>query len=437
MPAPVTTPLRVGLAGLGTVGQGVLELLERNGALIARRAGRPIIVTRVASRRLRPDARLGSATFGTDLGVLAQASDVDVVVELVGGTDAALELMTEALAAGRPVVTANKAALARHGDSLVAQARAAGVPLLFEAAVAGAIPVIGALRNGLAANDIRAVAGIINGTSNFILTAMSDAGADFGVALAEAQRLGYAEADPTFDVEGIDAAHKLAILAALAFETPFRFEGIYTEGITRITAEDIASAARLGYRIRHLGIARRGSAGLELRVHPTLVPVDRLIANVSGVMNAVLVRGDAARDTLYCGPGAGALPTASAVVADLIEVARGGVHLLPEVRAADAPPLLPIEACESAYYLRIPSLDRPGVFARVATLLSERSISIESVEQRAQEIHADTGSAWVPIVIITQRVRERVMNDALQALRALPDVVGDVVRIRVEDFADA
>ncbi|MFM8354907.1 MAG: homoserine dehydrogenase, partial [Gammaproteobacteria bacterium] len=360
-------------------------------------------------------------------------------------TDAALALMMDALEAGRPVVTANKAALARHGDQLRARARAARVPLLFEAAVAGAIPVIGALRNGLAANDIHALAGIINGTSNFILTAMSEAGADFGVALAEAQRLGYAEADPTFDVEGIDAAHKLAILAALAFETPFRFEGIYTEGITRITAEDIASAARLGYRIRHLGIARRGSGGLELRVHPTLIPVDRLIANVSGVMNAVLVRGDAARDTLYCGPGAGALPTASAVVADLIEIARTGGHSgrhsggygAAEVRAHEAPPVLPIDACESAYYLRIPSLDRPGVFARVATLLSERSISIESVEQRAQEIHADTGSAWVPIVIITQRVAEHVMNDALKALRSLPDVVGDVVRIRVEDFADA
>jgi homoserine dehydrogenase len=397
---------------------------------------------------LRPEVDLRGAEFSTDLLGLPERHDVDVVVELIGGADVAVDLLRAAIAAGKPMVTANKAAIARHGDELLAAAGRRGLPLLFEAAVAGGIPVIGSLTRGLAANEVQSLAGIINGTSNFILTAMSDRGEDFGTALAEAQRLGYAEADPTFDVEGIDAAHKLAILAALAFETGFRFDSVYTEGIGRITPEDIEYARSLGYRIKHLGIARRGSAGLEMRVHPTLVPDAHLLANVNGVMNAVLVRGNAAGDTLYYGAGAGSLPTASAVVADLVEIARardcrraGTDETEPagDSRPEPAPALaaLPIEACTSAYYLRVPSLDRPGVFARVATLLSEREISIESALQRGQAIHADTGDAWVPIVIVTQPVPERVMNDALAAVQALPEVVGDVVRIRVEDFDHA
>jgi homoserine dehydrogenase len=267
---------------------------------------------------------------------------------------------------------------------------------------------------------------------------MSDQGQDFASALAEAQRLGYAEADPTFDVEGIDAAHKLAILAALAFDTGFRFDAVCAEGISRITREDIEYARQLGYRIKHLGIARRAAAGIEMRVHPTLVPEGELLARVNGVMNAVLVHGNAAGDTLYYGAGAGGLPTASAVVADLIEIARSPrLSLTDEQPAAPALPALPLEDCTSAYYLRIPALDRPGVFARLATLLSERAISIESALQRAQAIHAETGEAWVPIVLVTQPVAERVMNDALAAVQALPEVVGEVVRIRVEDFGHA
>jgi len=441
----------------------VLEVLSRNAGVIARRAGRPIVVTRVASRRLRPGVDLHGAVFATDLMDLAQASDVDVVVELIGGADLAVELLRASIAAGKPVVTANKMAIARHGDELLAAARRRNVPLFFEAAVAGGIPIIGSLTRGLAANELQWLAGIINGTSNFILTAMSDRGEDFGSALAEAQRLGYAEADPTFDVEGIDAAHKLAILAALAFETGFRFDAVYTEGISRITSEDIEYARRLGYRIKHLGIARRTPAGVETRVHPTLVPDSHLLANVNGVMNAVLVRGDAAGDTLYYGAGAGGLPTASAVVADLVEIARNwdccplaatagsptasagspaGTAAESAEGSGDGLPVpapvlaaLPIEACTSAYYLRIPSLDRPGVFARVATLLSERDISIESALQLAQAVHSETGEAWVPIVIVTQPVEERVIDDALAAVQALAEIVGPVVRIRVADFA--
>jgi len=438
-------PLRVGLCGLGTVAQGVLEVLSRNAGIIARRAGRPIVVTRIASRRARPGVDLHGATFCEDVGSLATAPDVDVLLELIGGDGVAVDLLRAGLGAGKPVVTANKAAIARHGDELLAIARARAVPLLFEAAVAGGIPIIGSLTRGLAANEVQWLAGIINGTSNFILTAMSDQGADFATALAEAQRLGYAEADPTFDVEGIDAAHKLTILSALAFETGFRFSEVYTEGISRIGSEDIEYARRLGYRIKHLGLTRRTPAGVEIRVHPTLVPEAQLLAKVNGVMNAVMVHGNAAGSTLYYGAGAGGLPTASAVVADLVEIARlstcrgaaqAEVSVADPVRSTEVPGVVPIADCRSAFYLRIPSLDRPGVFARVATLLSEREISIESALQRAQAIHAETQQAWVPIVIVTQPVVEHVMNEALAALQALPDVVGEVVRIRVEDFVD-
>ncbi|MFU8815719.1 MAG: homoserine dehydrogenase [Pseudomonadales bacterium] len=428
-------PLRVGICGLGTVAQGVLTILAQNAERIARRAGRAVVVTRVASRRPRPEAELGQAVFSTDLRGLVSSPDVDVLVELIGGEDLALELQKQALSSGKPVVTANKAVVALHGDELFELAEQHQVPLCFEAAVAGGIPIITALTRGLAANDVHWLAGIINGTSNYILSAMSDEGADFDHALADAQRLGYAEADPTFDVEGIDAAHKLTILAALAFGIDFRFSEVYTEGISRITSEDVEYARQLGYRIKHLAIARKTQAGVEVRVHPTLIPQQRLLANVHGVMNAVVVHGHAAGDTLYYGAGAGAMPTASAVVADLIEIARGKA-LLPERGNGDGVAVVPMIESESAYYLRVPSLDRPGVFARVATILSEHNISIESAVQRAEAIHAESQRAWVPIIIVTQRVPERVMNDALAAVQALSEVVGDITRIRVEDLND-
>lgn len=428
-------PLRIGLCGLGTVAQGVLQILSSNAQSIARRAGRPIIVTQVASRRLRQEADLGEAEFSTDVRAIPGHPDVDVVVELIGGEETALDLLKSALGAGKPVVTANKAVVALHGDELFELAQEHGAPLCFEAAVAGGIPIITAITRGLAANDVQWLAGIINGTSNYILSAMTDAGESFEDALAEAQRLGYAEADPTFDIEGIDAAHKLTILAALAFGMDCRFPEVYTEGISRITLEDVEYARELGYRIKHLGMARRTEAGVEVRVHPTLIPDHRLLANVGGVMNAIVVHGDAAGDTLYYGAGAGGLPTASAVVADLIEVARGKA-LLPERGDGNGLEVVPIIDSESAYYLRIPSLDRPGVFARVATILSEHNISIESAMQKAEAIHAETQQAWVPIVIITQRVPERVMNEALAAVQALSEVVGEITRIRVEDLDD-
>jgi homoserine dehydrogenase len=420
---------------MGTVAQGVLRILRENAAHIARQAGRGVIVSKVASRRLRPDVILGDATFSTDLLALADDPDIDVLVELIGGEDLALDLQRRALLAGKPVVSGNKAVIARHGNELFELARRHQVPLCFEAAVAGGIPIIAALTRGLAANDVQWVAGIINGTSNYILSAMTKAGASFADALADAQRLGYAEAYPTFDVEGIDAAHKLAILAALAFGTEFRFADVYTEGISRISPEDVEYARQLGYRIKHLGIARKTAAGIEARVHPTLIPQHRLLANVDGAMNAVVVHGHAAGDTLYYGAGAGALPTASSVVADLIEIARGKA-LLPPLANGAGLRVVPMTDCESAYYLRVPSLDRPGVFARVATILSEHDISIESAVQRAEAIHANAQRAWVPIVIVTHRVPERVMNHALAAVQALAEVVGEITRIRVDDLSD-
>jgi homoserine dehydrogenase len=428
-------PLRVGICGLGTVAQGVLEILATHAEAITRRAGRPVVVTRVASRRLRPEAALYGAPFSDDVRAVAADPDVDVLVELIGGEDQALALQRDAMAAGKAVVTANKAVVALHGDELFALAREHGVPLCFEAAVAGGIPIIAAITRGLAANDVLWLAGIINGTSNYILSAMTEDGAAFQDALAEAQRLGYAEADPTFDVEGIDAAHKLTILSALAFGMAFRFSEVYTEGISRITPEDIEYARQLGYRIKHLGIARRRDAGVEVRVHPTLIPEHRLLANVQGVMNAVVVHGHAAGDTLYYGAGAGRLPTASSVVADLVDIARG-TAFVPESGNGTPLPVVPIIESESAYYLRIPALDRPWVFARVATILSEHNISIESAMQRAEAIHAESQQAWVPIVIVTRRVPERVMNAALAAVQALSEVVGDITRIRVEDLDD-
>lgn len=433
-------PLKVGLCGLGTVAQGVLKVLSRNERFITRRAGREIVVTRVASRRLRPGVDLGGAAFSTDVAALAASRDIDVLVELIGGEGTALEAVRTALGNGTSVVTGNKAIIALHGNELLPLAAANGAHLGFDAAVAGSIPILPALTGPLAGNEHLWLAGIINGTSNFILSAMSEHGRSFADALAEAQRLGYAEADPTFDVEGIDAAHKLTILTALAFDMDFRFSDVYTEGISQLTADDVEYARALGYRIKHLGMARRGEDGVEARVHPVLVPESHVLANIGDAMNAVMVHSNAAGDTLYCGAGAGELPTASAVVGDLLEIARGTCRL-PVSEFAGETAMLPIGATTSAFYLRIPSLDRPGAFARVATILSDRNISIEGAIQREQaRVSAPSqgraDEAWVPIIILTHEVRESVMDDALQAVQALPEVVGEIMRIRVEHFAD-
>ena len=424
-------PLRVGLAGLGTVGGTVARLLLDNAALFERRAGRRLDLTRVASRTPKPEFDLGPATFDTDLGSL-DADDVDVVVELIGGDTAAKDVVATAIEAGRHVVTANKALLAAHGEEIFQTASRRGVSVGFEASVAGGIPIVNALRTGLAANRIDAIAGIVNGTSNFILTAMEEQGQDFATALAEAQRLGYAEADPTFDVEGIDAAQKLAILAALAFDATIDFDGVHVEGISGIDIEDIRYARELGFSIKHLGIARLHDNGIEARVHPALVPESVLISKVSDVMNAVMTHGDAVGPTLYVGPGAGGMPTASAVLADLLELARG---TLPVPRPAKRRlPSLGIEGVDCAHYLKIPAIDQPGVFAEVADVLSRHEVSIEAVIQRPQAIR--TGAEpWVPIIIVTDDAPETVARECVAELGRLSGVTGQIARIRVADLA--
>jgi len=434
-------PLKVGICGLGTVAQGVLQVLARNREIIRRRAGREIRAVAVASRRPKPLVDLGDAVFSTDVHALAASDEIDVLVELIGGEDTAVELVKTALSRGTSVVTGNKAVVALHGNELLPLAAEHGAHLGFEAAVGGSIPIIASLTHSLAGNEHEWLAGIINGTSNYILSAMSEQRRSFADALLEAQQLGYAEADPTFDVEGIDAAHKLTILTALAFDLGFNFDAVYTEGISKLTPEDIEYARQLGYRIKHLGLARRRSNGIEARVHPVLIPEDHLLASIDGAMNAVLVHGNAAGGTLYCGAGAGELPTASAVVGDLVDIARGTTWLRGPTVAA-APAMLPIDDIDSAYYLRIPSRDRPGVFARLATILSERNISIEAAIQREQArlpraSHGAAEESWVPIVILTHTVREAVLDDALHAVQSLPDVVGEIMRIRVEHFSDA
>ena len=423
-------PLRIGIAGLGTVAGGVVALLRNNADALARRAGRPLSLVRVASRSPKPEVDLNGAAFTTDLNALHEP-DIDVVVELIGGEDRAAELMRRALQGRQAVVTANKAALARHGGELLGLAQTQGVALGFEAAVAGGIPVIGALTRGLAANRVQMVAGIINGTSNYILTAMSQHGASFQAALSQAQAQGFAEADPTYDVEGTDAAHKLAILAALAFDMDFRFAAVYTEGISGIIKEDLGYAEELGYRLKHLAIARQGEGGVEARVHPTLVPESSLLAGVSGVMNAVWIDGEGIGPTLYYGAGAGAMPTASAVMADLIAIARGDA--LACCTGAKQQAVLPIEQVVSAFYLRIPSRDAPGVFAEVAAVLGRHGISIEGAIQRQGAVRSgDGGESWVPIIILTAPVAEGAMATALQQVQEMPEVVGDITRIRVE-----
>ncbi|MEX2469581.1 MAG: homoserine dehydrogenase [Pseudohongiellaceae bacterium] len=427
---------RIGICGLGTVGGGTLDLLTRNRDEIASRVGAPIEVVHVATRTLDPDRVSQVARSGTDPFAVADDPEVDVLVETIGGFEPALDLVRRALTNGKHVVTANKALIAEHGNELFALARDKRATLAYESAVGGGIPIIKALREGLAANRIDWLAGIINGTGNFILTEMAARQRQFEDVLKQAQDLGYAEADPTFDVEGIDAAHKLSIMASIAFGIPLRFEQTYTEGINRITPEDIAYAAELGYVIKHLGIARKTPAGVELRVHPTLVTRSRLLANVNGVYNAVMVHGDAVGSTMYSGPGAGASATASAVVADIIDLARyhaagadGPVHPgLGYHHPNEEIPIVPIEEIEAEYYLRIPVVDKVGVMARLSNILQSHDINIEAVIQK------ELDSESVPIVILTDLAREKQLNKAIAALEAMGDVTGSIARIRLEPF---
>ncbi|HHL45498.1 MAG TPA: homoserine dehydrogenase [Gammaproteobacteria bacterium] len=431
-------PVKTGLLGLGTVGGGTVNVLTRNAQEIARRAGRGIIVTHASARNLdKPricDTR-GMRLTSNPVEVVNDP-EIAIVVELIGGDTLAFDLVMQAIANGKHVVTANKALIAKHGNEIFAAAQKQGVMVAFEAAVAGGIPIIKAIREGLAGNRIEWLAGIINGTGNFILTEMRDKGRDFADVLKEAQQLGYAEADPTFDVEGIDAAHKLTILAAIAFGIPLQFDKVYTEGISTITSSDVDYAEQLGYRIKHLGIARRTEKGVELRVHPTLIPERRLIANVDGVMNAVLVHADAVGPTLYYGAGAGADPTASAVVADLVDVVRALTsdpenrvpHLAFQPDSLVDLPILPMEQVETAYYLRMRAADRPGVLAEVTRILGEQGISIEAMLQK----EPPTEEAGATIIMLTQRVVEKYMDRAIEQIQQLDAILSKVTRIRME-----
>lgn len=433
--------VKVGLIGLGTVGGGTLNLLARNAAEIARRAGREILVTHAAAREYDPDSLdgLDNIDVSDDAFSVVENSEVDIVVELMGGYSPALELVLKAIENGKHVVTANKALIAVHGNEIFEAAQARGVTVAFEAAVAGGIPIIKALREGLVANHIEWIAGIINGTGNFILTEMKDKSRDFADVLKEAQALGYAEADPTFDVEGIDAAHKLTILASLAFGIPLQFDKCYTEGIAKIEPLDIDYAGQFGYRIKHLGITRMTEAGIELRVHPTLIPEKRLIANVDGVMNAVLVRGDAVGSTLYYGAGAGSMPTASAVVADIVDVVRVLTsdpgnrvpHLAFQPDALSDVPVADMDDVHSAYYMRLALSDESGVLAKVTELLGESSISIEAFLQKPSPADADSAT----VVVLTKVTREGDFNAVLDKIRALPSVVREPACFRVESLA--
>ena len=433
--------LRIGIAGLGTVAQGVLHLVRSNGSLMTSRTGIELVVQRIASRSAKPGVDLLGAVFSTNVHDLVADPEVDVILELIGGEGLAKDLIESALAAGKQVVTANKAVIAAHGDQLLA---GGNVPLRFEAAVAGAIPIIQSLQHGLAANRIDAIYGIINGTCNYMLTVMEEEGLGFEEVLAQAQALGYAEADPAFDIEGTDAAHKLTILAALGFGTSYDFSALYVEGITQIAVEDIQYAKELGFKIKHLGIAVHSDAGLETRVHPALVPESALLASVNGVMNAVQVVSDGAGETLFSGPGAGGAATASAVLADVLSLGsaiagQSGAGIQrqnqdqdqnqdkPKAGPAPAIGRVAMDDIASACYLRIPTVDRPGVFAQVASALSAHSISIEAVIQKEQP----ASDASVSIVIMTNRVVESVVNAALEELSTLGTVVGEITRIRV------
>ncbi len=430
--------VKVGLLGLGTVGGGTATVLMKNAEEIARRAGRDIVVSVAAALDPERAKELGmtDTRITKDAFEVVNDPEVDIVVELIGGYSPALELVLAAIENGKHVVTANKALIATHGNEIFAAAQKQGVMVGYEAAVAGGIPIIKAIREGLAGNSIDWVAGIINGTGNFILTEMRDKGRDFNDVLKEAQQLGYAEADPTFDIEGIDAAHKLTILASIAFGIPLQFDKVMTEGITGVTALDVAYASELGYRIKHLGIARRTGQGIEMRVHPTFIPERRLIANVDGVMNAVLVQADALGPTLYYGAGAGALPTASAVVADIVDVVRT-LGAAPENRvpylgfqpeAISDLPLLPMDEVKTSYYLRMRAKDEPGVLADVTRILGDRQISIEAFIQK----EPPEGENEVNIILLTHKVREGSMNQAITELKELDTITDNVNKIRME-----
>jgi homoserine dehydrogenase len=433
--------LNVGILGLGTVGGGTYTVLTRNAAEITRRSGVEIKVVQVADRNVgHAQAAVASGVDVTnDAFAVVNNPNVDVVVELIGGYTLSKELVLKAIANKKHVVTANKALIALHGNEIFAAAKANNVIVAYEAAVAGGIPIIKALREGLAANRIEWLAGIINGTTNFILTEMREKGLNFADVLGEAQRLGYAEADPTFDVEGIDAAHKLTIMSAIAFGMPMKFDQAYTEGITKLQQIDIKYAEELGYRVKLLGITKRTDKGVELRVHPTLIPEKRLVANVNGAMNAVVVKGDAVGPTLYYGAGAGAEPTASAVVADLIDVARlidaSSEQRVPYLafqpdQVLDLP-ILPIDEVQSAYYLRLRASDKPGVLAEVTKILGDRAISIDAMMQK----EPDENETEADIVILTHITVEKNMNEAIAAIEALAAINGKVVRIRMEELA--
>lgn len=432
-------PINVGLLGLGTVGGGTLTVLRRNAQEITRRAGREIRVTMAAVRNVeRARQQYGAAdlVITDDAQAVVNHPEIDIVVELIGGTEPARTLVLQAIANGKHVVTANKALIAKHGNEIFAAAQARGIMVAFEAAVGGGIPIIKAIREGLTANRIEWVAGIINGTTNFILSEMRDKGLPFDEVLAEAQRLGYAEADPTFDIEGIDAAHKLTILAAIAFGIPMQFDKAYTEGISRLTKEDIRYAEELGYRIKLLGITKRTGQGIELRVHPTLIPARRLIANVEGVMNAVLVKGDAVGATLYYGRGAGAEPTASAVVADLVDVTRMATadpenrvpHLAFQPDALSDEPILPMGEVRTSYYLRMRAYDRPGVLADITRILADLGISIDAMIQKEPA----EGQEQVDVIMLTHETLEKHVLAAIARIEGLASVSGPVVKLRLE-----
>ncbi len=434
-------PLRIGLLGIGTVGGGTFEVLARNAEEISRRAGRPITITHVADKNLTLANQVvaGRAVVTDDGMSIVKNPDIDVVIELIGGYGIAKALILEAINNGKHVVTANKALLALHGNEIFAAARAKGVVVAFEAAVAGGIPIIKALREGLVANRIEWIAGIINGTTNFILSEMRSKGASFADVLKVAQAKGYAEADPTFDIEGVDAGHKISILAAIAFGIPLSFDKAHVEGITRIEAIDIKYAEEMGYRIKLLGIARRREAGIELRVHPTLIPTKRLIANVEGVMNAVLVKGDAVGATLYYGAGAGANPTASAVIADLVDVGRvidaDVAHRVPYLAfqhdRIGTEPVLSIDDVETSYYLRLRVDDKPGVLADITRVLADNHISIDAMLQKEPE----EGEAQTDIILLTHETIEKNVKRAIAAIEAQPTTGAKVVLLRLENLA--
>ena len=437
-------PIQVGLLGMGTVGSGTFNVLQRNQEEIKRRAGRGIEISMVADL----DVAKAQALCAPHVKVVSDARqiianpDIDIVVELIGGYGIAKALVLEAIAAGKHVVTANKALLAVHGTEIFEAARAKGVMVAFEAAVAGGIPIIKALREGLTANRIQWVAGIINGTTNFILSEMREKGLDFDVVLQEAQRLGYAETDPTFDIEGVDAAHKVTLMSALAFGIPVQFDQAYIEGITKLGAADIKYAEQLGYRIKLLGITKRTEAGIELRVHPSLVPTQRLIANVEGAMNAVMVQGDAVGTTLYYGKGAGSEPTASAVIADLVDITRLHTadplnrvpHLAFQPNAMSNLKILPMSDVITSYYLRLRVADEAGVLAKLPSLLADANISIDAVLQREADQVSQAGENQTDVIILTHDTVEGKMNEVLAQMQALPTVMAPITKIRKEEL---